>query len=143
MKSKLARFCFRRPLQQQQDEERDLIIQICEDTAYDIEALIGYVQICEDSTAYQIEALYALGVERIGLLFTYKTLSFDQNYNLNLLMTNWLKSNWDSPFLSDENTEIISAKFGFEQSAIHTWIENARTLVWEPLQKAHLVATDM
>jgi hypothetical protein len=107
---------------------RQLVIQICEDTIYEIEALIGAVQIFGDKTLNDV-----LGIERIGVFMTFRNFSYQQNFNLNLVMTQWIKENWLFPFANEDESVRLAIKYGFPALAIERWLENARTIVWRPL----------
>jgi hypothetical protein len=110
------------------DTNRQLVIQICEDTIYDIEALIGVMQIFGGKTMNDV-----LGIERIGVFMTFCNFSYQQNFNLNLVMTQWIKDNWLFPFANEDESVRLAIKYGFPSLAIETWLENARTIVWRPL----------
>jgi hypothetical protein len=107
---------------------RQLVIQICEDTIYEIEALIGAVQIFGEKTLNDV-----LGIERIGVFMTFRNFSYQQNFNLNLVMTQWIKENWLFPFANEDESDRLAMKYDFPSFAIERWLENARTIVWRPL----------
>jgi hypothetical protein len=107
---------------------RQLAIQICEDTIYEIEALIGAMQIFGDKTLNDV-----LGIERIGVFMTFRNFSYPQNFNLNFVMTQWIKENWLFPFANEDESLRLAIKYGFPSLAIERWLENARTIVWRPL----------
>jgi SHS2 domain-containing protein len=106
------------------------IVQICEDTAYEIEALIGAVQIFEEKTLDDVH-----GIERIGVFYTFGGYSYGQNYNLNLILTRWMKEHWRFPFLTEYEVNEIASRYGFDPIAITRWFHNARKIVWKPLLK--------
>lgn len=107
---------------------RQMVMQICEDTIYEIEALIGAMQIFGDKTLNDV-----FGIERIGVFMTFCNFSYQQNYNLNLVMTQWIKENWLFPFANEDESVRLAIKYGFPSLGIERWLENARTIVWRPL----------
>jgi hypothetical protein len=111
-------------------ERRKSIMQICEDTAYEIEALVGAMQVFGE---IQLDDVH--GVDRIGVFFTFSCYSFDQNYNLNLVMTRWIRKYWIFPYADGNEVKRLALKYGFEPLAIETWLANARAIVWQPLLK--------
>ena len=106
------------------------IVKICEDTAYDIEALIGAVQVLEEKC---LDEVY--GIERVGIFYTFRCYSFDQNYNLNLIMMQWIRRHWGYPYATDQEVKALTLRYGFEPFVIETWLSNAREMVWAPLSK--------
>jgi hypothetical protein len=115
---------------QSRGEKPDFIVQICEDTAYEIEALIGAVQIFEEKTLDDVH-----GIERIGVFYTFGGYSYGQNYNLNLILSRWIKEHWRFPFLTEYEVNEIASRYGFDPIAITRWFHNARKIVWKPLLK--------
>ena len=113
------------------------IIQICEDTVYEIEALIGVIQVFGERKLDDV-----CGVERIGVFYTFSCYSFHQNFNLNLVMTRWIKSHWMFPFADEKEVSRLAAKYAFKPLAIRTWLANARSMVWQPLLKSDIVGWD-
>jgi hypothetical protein len=118
----------------QNEERRRSSVQICEDTTYEIEALIGLMQVFGRKKLDDVH-----GVERIGVFMTFINYSFEQNYNLNLVMTDWLRDHWLFPYADDYEVKRLAFKYGFNPLAVGSWLENARTIVWKPLWKLKLV----
>lgn len=106
----------------------DCVVQVCEDTAYEIEALVGVVQVFEEKT---LDDVY--GIEMIGVFYTFRGFSYDQNYNLNFILSRWMKVNWRFPFLTEKEVNDIAARYGFDKIAITRWLQNARKIAWKPM----------
>jgi hypothetical protein len=118
----------------QNEERRRSSVQICEDTTYEIEALIGLMQVFGRKNLDDVH-----GVERIGVIMTFINYSFEQNYNLNLVMTDWLRDHWLFPYADDYEVKRLTFKYGFNPLAVGSWLKNARMIVWKPLWKLKLV----
>ena len=79
------------------------------------------------------------GFEKIGVVLTFRNFSYEENYNLNHIMTKWLKKNWVFPFMGETELGLVSKKYGFSMRAIESWLVNARFIAWEPLHKLNIL----
>lgn len=117
------------------EERKQTIIQICEDTTYELEALVGGMQVFGEK---RLSDVY--GVETIGIFMTFSCYTFEQNYNLNLVMVQWMRKHWKQPYPVDgRDVKQLAFKYEFDSAAIETWLANARTIVWEPLLNLDVV----
>jgi hypothetical protein len=116
-------------------ERKQTIIRICEDTTYELEALVGGMQVFGEK---RLSDVY--GVETIGIFITFSRYTFEQNYNLNLVMVRWMRKHWKQPYpVRDRDVKQLAFKYEFDSLAIETWLDNARTIVWEPLSNLDVV----
>eukprot|EP00980_Cylindrotheca_fusiformis_P007521 scaffold1561_cov129-Cylindrotheca_fusiformis.AAC.13 len=111
-------------------DHADNIAQACEDASYEIEALVGLVQVFEGKT---LDDVY--GIERIGVFYTFEGYSYDQNYNLNLLLARWMKEHWQFPFATERELVQMASRYGFQPMALLKWLQNARKIAWRPIMK--------
>jgi hypothetical protein len=107
---------------------RNAMIQICENTTYELEALIGAMQIFGNKQLTDVP-----GTLRVGAFLTFPWYSFEQNYNLNFVMTRWIRAKWCFPYPSHADICKLITMYNFDSYALLSWLENARTLVWQPL----------
>lgn len=108
--------------------KRDEIVHICENTTYELEALVGAIQIFGNKKLTDVP-----GALRVGAFLTFPWYSFEQNYNINFVMTRWIRINWCFPYPSHADMCKLTTKYNFDSSAILSWLDNARLLVWQPL----------
>ena len=104
------------------------IIEFCEDTTYELEAIIGLIQLFEDTCPLHLEP----SVERIGILMTFNHFNYEQNYNLNFVMAHWLRNNWILPYTYIYQVNYLSYTYGFDPIVIQAWVQNAISIVWKP-----------